>query len=389
MQINKIKIAYVISAALPTSKAYGVTAKETVEVLLKFGYNVKVLANSSKYYDSDFERIVRVLENFPKSWLISKLLFASYRGKTQLNMACWRLAVILNIVKSFKILNKFNPHTIWVRDPLIAFIYLKKYSNIKIILEIHSKNGTFLYKKIARFSDRIKYCPINESNREFITSVIPNIKTCIAPMAIRASNTATPESCKKYVESLKLRDNHNIKIGYVGRISPGGYSKGVNDLIYLADYFCKNNVPASVTIVGADEQNLKKLNREIQELKIQKKYIKILPHVKHSIALKIMKNFDVLVLPRYEDQNYNGMPIKLIEYISTGKITIVARTFLYSEIFLGNYKPFYYEPEDISSLILSINSALNSKKLENTLLAGLRFSKEFTWESRTLRILDS
>ena len=389
MQINKIKIAYVISAALPTSKAYGVTAKETVEVLLKFGYNVKVLANSSKYYDSDFERIVRVLENFPKSWLISKLLFASYRGKTQLNMACWRLAVILNIVKSFKILNKFNPHTIWVRDPLIAFIYLKKYSNIKIILEIHSKNGAFLYKKIAKFNDRIKYCPINESNREFITSVIPNIKTCIAPMAIRASNTATPESCKKYVESLKLRDNHNIKIGYVGRISPGGYSKGVNDLIYLADYFCKNNVPASVTIVGADEQNLKKLNREIQELKIQKKYIKILPHVKHSIALKIMKNFDVLVLPRYEDQNYNGMPIKLIEYISTGKITIVARTFLYSEIFLGNYKPFYYEPEDISSLILSINSALNSKKLENTLLAGLRFSKEFTWESRTLRILDS
>lgn len=389
MQINKIKIAYVISAALPTSKAYGVTAKETVEVLLKFGYNVKVLANSSKYYDSDFERIVRVLENFPKSWLISKLLFASYRGKTQLNMACWRLAVILNIVKSFKILNKFNPHIIWVRDPLIAFIYLKKYSNIKIILEIHSKNGTFLYKKIARFSDRIKYCPINESNREFITSVIPNIKTCIAPMAIRASNTATPESCKKYVESLKLRDNHNIKIGYVGRISPGGYSKGVNDLIYLADYFCKNNVPASVTIVGADEQNLKKLNREIQELKIQRKYIKILPHVKHSIALKIMKNFDVLVLPRYEDQNYNGMPIKLIEYISTGKITIIARTFLYSEIFLGSYKPFYYEPEDISSLILSINSALNSKKLENTLLAGLRFSKEFTWESRTLRILDS
>ena len=56
MQINKIKIAYVISAALPTSKAYGVTAKETVEVLLKFGYTVKILASSSKYYDSDFEK---------------------------------------------------------------------------------------------------------------------------------------------------------------------------------------------------------------------------------------------------------------------------------------------------------------------------------------------
>jgi glycosyltransferase involved in cell wall biosynthesis len=389
VQINKIKIAYVISAALPTSKAYGVTAKETVEVLLKFGYDVKVLANSSKYYDSDFKKIVRVLENYPKSWLISKLLFVSYQGKTQFNMACWRLAIILNLIKSFKILNRFNPHIIWVRDPLVAYIYLKKYNNIKIILEIHSKNGTFLYKKIARFNDRIKYCPINDSNREYITSLIPNIKTCIAPMAIRASNITTPESCKKYVESLKLRGNNNISIGYVGKISPGGYSKGVKDLIYLAEYFCKNSVSASVTIVGADEQNLKKLNREIQELKIQRKYIKILPHVKHSIALKMMKSFDVLVLPRYEDQNYNGMPIKLIEYISTGKISILARTLLYSEIFLGNYKPFYYEPKDINSLILSINSALNSKNLENTLLEGLRFSKEFTWENRTLRILDS
>jgi glycosyltransferase involved in cell wall biosynthesis len=102
-----------------------------------------------------------------------------------------------------------------------------------------------------------------------------------------------------------------------------------------------------------------------------------------------MKSFDVLVLPRYEDQNYNGMPIKLIEYISTGKISILARTFLYSEIFLGNFKPFYYEPKDINSLIFSINSALNSKNLENTLLEGLKFSKEFTWENRTLRILDS
>lgn len=389
MQINNIKIAYVISAALPTSKAYGITAKETVEVLLKFGYTVKILASSSKYYDSDFEKIVRVLENFPKSWLISKLLLASYQGKTQLNMACWRLAVILNIRKSFKILNQFNPDIIWVRDPLIAYIYLKKYSNIKIILEIHSKNGTFLHKKMARFNDRIKYCPINESNREYITSVVPNIKTCIAPMAIRASSIATPESCKKFVELLKLRDNHNLKIGYVGKISAVGYSKGIKDLIDLADYFCKNSVPASVTIVGADDQNLKKLTREIQELKIQRKYIEILPHVKHSVALKIMKNFDILVLPRYEDQNYNGMPIKLIEYISTGKIPIVARTILNSEIFLGNYKPFYYDPEDINSLILSINSALNSKNLENTLLAGLKFSKEFTWENRTLRILAS
>ena len=181
-------------------------------------------------------------------------------------MACWRLAVILNLLKSFKILNRFNPHIIWVRDPLIAYIYLKRYSNIKIVLEIHSKNGTFFYKKIARFNDRIKYCPINDSNRRYITAVIPNAKTCIAPMAIRASNITTTVRCKKYVESLKLRDNNNIKIGYVGKISPGGYSKGVKDLIYLAEYFCKNSVRASVTIVSADEQNLKKLKREIQEL---------------------------------------------------------------------------------------------------------------------------
>jgi glycosyltransferase involved in cell wall biosynthesis len=384
---KKLRIAYVIGAALPTSKAYGVTAKETVEVLLKFGYKVKVLANSSEYYDTDFKKIIRVLENFPKNWLTSKLFLVSYRGNTKLNRVCWSIAVALNIIKSFKILNKFDAHIIWVRDPLIAYIYLKKYRNVKIVLEIHSKNGTYFYKKTTRFSERVKYCPINNLNREFIDSISPGIETCIAPMSIRSSDVSTQENCIKYVASLKLRSNNDIKIGYVGKISPSGYSKGVRDLINLAEYFCKNSIRASVTIIGADEQNLKKLNKEISELNIQRKYINLVPHVKHSKALEMMKSFDVLVLPRYDDHNYNGMPIKLIEYISTGKITIIARTPLYSEIFSGNFKPFYYEPKNINSLVHAINSALNSKNLENTLLEGLKFSKKFTWEDRTLRIL--
>jgi glycosyltransferase involved in cell wall biosynthesis len=389
VQAKKIRIAYVISAALPTSKAYGVTAKETVHVLLKFGYEVKVLANSSKYYDPDFKKIVRVLENFSQTWLTSILLLVSYKGKTKLNKVCWRIAVILNIVKSFKVLDKFDAHVIWVRDPLIAYIYLKKYTNTKIVLEIHSKNGAYLYKRITKFNDRIKYCPINNLNNEFINSINPSVETCIAPMAIRANDITTPESCIQYVASLKLRRNNDIKIGYVGKISPSGYSKGVEDLINLADYFCKNSIRASVTIVGADEQNLKKLNKEISKLNIRREYINLVPHVKHSKALKMMKSFDVLVLPRYDDHNYNGMPIKLIEYISTGRITIIARTPLYSELFSENFKPFYYEPKNINSLIHAINSALNSKNLENTLLEGLKFSKKFTWEDRTLRILDN
>jgi glycosyltransferase involved in cell wall biosynthesis len=100
-----------------------------------------------------------------------------------------------------------------------------------------------------------------------------------------------------------------------------------------------------------------------------------------------MKSFDVLILPAYSSKEYAGMPLKLLEYLSTGKITIMADIPLYRGNFKNNFRPFIYKPGDIISLERSISSALSNVNLSEHLIRGAIFASEFTWTNRTLKML--
>jgi glycosyltransferase involved in cell wall biosynthesis len=83
------------------------------------------------------------------------------------------------------------------------------------------------------------------------------------------------------------------------------------------------------------------------------------------------------------------MPLKLLEYLSTGKITIVADVPLYNQVFLKDFQPFYYTPGDPESLYDSICSAVRLKDLDKHLVAGVEFAANFTWDNRTLNMLSA
>lgn len=100
-----------------------------------------------------------------------------------------------------------------------------------------------------------------------------------------------------------------------------------------------------------------------------------------------MRRFDVLVLPAYRSDNYVGMPLKLLEYLSTGKITIVANSHLYKSIFHNSYSPFYYTSGNPLSLEKSINSATRMRGLNKHLVAGVSFASHYSWTNRTLNMI--
>ena len=206
-------------------------------------------------------------------------------------------------------------------------------------------------------------------------------------MGIREEYLASKSDCVKFADSLKRRNKKNIKVGYIGKIAPGGYSKGTEDLIGLAGYAQLNELKLSVTLVGASQKDLPKLNLIRKELEIRKSFLGFKTHVKHTRALTLMKSFDVLILPAYSSEQYVGMPIKLLEYLSTGKITIMADTPLYGKNFRKNFRPFIYKPGDIISLEKSIYSALSNTNLSEHLIRGAIFASKYTWTNRTLKML--
>jgi glycosyltransferase involved in cell wall biosynthesis len=387
MPKSDIKIAYVIGAPFPTMKAYGVTSRETINVLLNNKVRTKVFCLNGQYYDSDYKNILKDITEFTKNIASQLLITLGSMGSSKLNFFCWRLGIAKIINKNLGLIKDYDPELIWVRDPMIAYLYLKNFKSVNIILEVHDKSGIFFHKKLIKYNARVSYFPINQTNSDFLLNLNSKANSKIAPMGIRDENLASKNDCVEFTNSLKRRYNKSISIGYIGKIAPGGYSKGTEDLIELAKYAQSNKLNLYVTLVGATEIDLPKINIIRKELAIRKNFLSFKMHVKHTEALSLMKSFDILILPAYSSDRYIGMPLKLLEYLSTGKITIMADIPLYKNIFKQNFRPFFYTPGDIDSLIKSIYSALEKNNLNDHLVKGVNFASEFTWTNRTLMML--
>jgi glycosyltransferase involved in cell wall biosynthesis len=283
--------------------------------------------------------------------------------------------------------NSFDPDFIWLRDPRIALFYLKLNKRAKFILEVHEKRGEFFYKKLIKHRQRIKFCPINSTNMKYVKEICPLFTTQLAPMGIRKDNIVSEVDCKNYLKKLRSRDFMEIRIAYIGKFAPGHYSKGIEDLIELAKFYSDNRLNNSVTLIGANKEEITVLRDIKRQLSIDTKYLSIKKHIPHSKIFKAISNFDILVLPEYRTTIYTGMPIKLIEYIASGKITVVASTDLYRSLFKRQYKPFYYESGNVVSLHRTIGMSLKNKHIEKRLIAGIKYASDFTWENRTIQIL--
>ena len=386
--MNKnIRIAYVLGSPFPTPKAYGVTTRETLKILQDRLFTVKIFCPKGKYTDGDFVRVTNTIDSFSETLIVKVLTHVGKLGTTKFNHFCWRAGQFLSIIKNISTIKKFKPTLVWVRDPMVAYILIKLIKYVPIILEVHESSGSIFYSKLRNYNSRLIYCPINNINLNFVKAFDSEAKTLLAPMGIRGDMLASKQDCLQYMELLEKRAFKNIEIAYVGNFAPGRYSKGVEELIDLAEFLQLNSLEYFVTLIGATESEIEQFNIMNLSRKIGSKYLKIKPFVKHSEALALMKNFDVLVLPPYKEEQYIGMPLKLLEYIAAARITVVADIPLYRSLFFEKYQPFYYFTGSSKSLFESIESAVNSKDLDTLILDGLDFVNEFTWDKRTDKII--
>lgn len=370
----------------PTQKAYGITARETIKVLVNMNYLVKVVCRKSNYTDEDFKSILNCIENFPNNSIANFLTNIGKSSSSKINIFFWNLSLVLSVIQSFKIISRFDPELIWVRDPLVALIIARRFKKFKIALEVHQSSSSFVYKRLMKLSKNIRFFPINNENKYALLRIAKSEHIFMAPMAINKSNLATKEDCINFVNNLRL-NNSEIKIGYIGQFFPGGYSKGIEDLIFLANLYHKHKMKYLVKLVGANQDSKNFFEKFINQYQLNSTNLEICEYVQHSFALKKMKELDVLVLPEYKNKNYNGMPIKLLEYLSSGRIVLVADIPLYRNIFDGTFQPFYYLPGRPDSLLQSIRIAIESKNLADILMNGINFASQFTWEKRTSSIL--
>jgi glycosyltransferase involved in cell wall biosynthesis len=265
--------------------------------------------------------------------------------------------------------------------------------NTKLVFEIHSIiEKRWIRRLEKRFSHtKVVLGPISEiilTQLKETGTTIPIVK---APMGIDLENLESRIKVRSFVERLEglIQINfRGLKIGYVGKFWPNGYSKGIEDLFALASLNSREDYGYLVSVMGGLKDEVISARTKLKEYNLLVSDIEISGHVDHSIALTKMRSLDVIILPRPASENYVGFPLKAIESISTGRVVVAARCKVYEDIFQSEFSPFWYKAGDVESLNKAIRSALADNQLETRILNGLTFARQFTWDRRTSKLLE-
>lgn len=380
------KIVLILTAPFPTQKAYGITTKETISALDKLFISNRIYCIQGNYTDDYYAEIRNSLRFFSGNWYASLFMKLSRIGKGKIFYFAWYLSIFSMLISSIKDIKKFEPSIIWVRDPILAFWAKILFPDAKIILELHDYFSSKKLWLITRLKKGIFLFPTNKLISERLLEIKNDLRLNLAPLGITTNNKIGQYGIQSNIcqPSKKI-----IQIGYIGKFSIGGYSKGIEDLIELSRIYQRAKENFAITLLGANSEEKYLLDKLKNKLGVSNRYLKIETYVAHSKISKIMEKFDILVLPATLSKNYQGIPLKLLEYLASGKLVIVARTPVIENFFTEEFRPYFYEAHNSESLHKVIKKALSNPNLNKHISKSVIFASKFTWDRRTADMIKS
>lgn len=382
------RIAFVLSSRFPTEKAYGVTTRESVLALQDKHFMVRVFARSSDYMDAGHNEIKDLIIPHSENFLISKLLNSASKGSGLSAKIQWRLGSLLNLNKNLATIVLFGPDIIWTREIEIVDRIISKLPKVKILLEVHTKPNRKKFSKVLKYRSQILFCPINENikiNLETLVNKVANIQ--IAPMSINPSFVNTKLDVENFVQNLTRNSNRTVQIGYLGKFSPNGYSKGIEILFDLAVKIQNEKLNFKVNLIGGEKNEIKKYSLLKDRLGLSDRHLTLQGHVPHFEVPAILRSMDVLVLPSPESSRYSGTPLKLYEYFVSGRIVMLADEVFINQSEIRTMTEWIFKPNDIEDLFMQINSAIRDPNLASKIYRLLEFASNSTWNKRTTDLI--
>ena len=373
-----MRIAIILNGRFPTDKAYGVTTGATYKELVKLGHEVFIYAfpNQNKTeVDSNFE-IESFFEDLKSRFL--RKLFSKNKGIT--SKVLWKIYLMkyLDWVKGN--ISKKKIDLLWIRD--YNSIKLTEELRIKTLLEIHQKLDKRKISRINQIKELLVLAPISKS----LISNIEEFKgqKVFAPMGIDEKFLASTIEINHYCKSIKERNEYIIT--YVGKLFPGGVSKGVETIVELSKIIKKRKINIRFKIVGGNTEELEQFRKILKINKVESNF-ELIGHVDHPKVLNYLKQSDFLILTKPLSPNYSGFPLKALEACSAGKIVMVEDCQIYRDIFEDQVFILWFQPDNLNKIIGDLEYFINKSDLDNSLLKNIEFSKKFTWSKRTSSIL--
>jgi len=204
--------------------------------------------------------------------------------------------------------------------------------------------------------------------------VLPKGRIILIPAGIDREKIETLKAFTMSTESTSVK-NYYI-VGFVGYLE---WWQGV-DILVKAVAKIKNllDKPVKLLIVG-DGPERRKIEALCKELNV---YCNITGFVKHEISLKLLKTFDVLVIPRRRTSSTeSNIPIKVLEAWALEVPVIATAHEIFSHMNLKDREDVVFcepNPEDVANKILTVlkNTELRKRLSEK----GLSLVKSYYYD---------
>jgi glycosyltransferase involved in cell wall biosynthesis len=385
-----MRVTFLILGKYPTQKAYGITTSETIRCLNLMGHEVTVF---STYSNTDEAVLPKnyISVNYKESWFSTQLRESAYTSFSFFSMLAWHFYWSVTKIKNSELIANSNADVVWVRDYRALKLAPKK-SNL--IFEVHQQPKKSW--KLSRMNDqsfkRLVVAPISARIQRTLSEHYPHHSFLFSPMGIRSDQLFSYDSESEFsrrIEELKARNLEEIRIGYIGKFFPNGYSKGVEDLLELALLNKKLDLRFCIAVKGGHSHEVERLKSLALQRGLEEKDLEISGHMNHSLALTEMSKLDVIVLTSPTSSNYVGFPLKALESVASGRVVVAADCQTYRDIFNADFKPYWYSPEKPEDLLKTISMAVSDPDLKESIRKGRDFASLFLWENRTENLINA
>lgn len=279
---------------------------------------------------------------------------------------------------------KFKPNIVVTRFPLGAYVFL--IFGFKVVLDAHhpvwkgSKYKNILYKIFKDKKNLIKITTNSKSLKDmyYEENMQPKCNMVVA------HNGSKIYDKNKFFE---FKQKSEVNIGYIGSVYNG---RGIDIVLEIA----KKIPDISFHIAGGSEKEL----RELKSMYDITKNVIFYGYINPSKAYMFRNSCDILLAPYHrngvmtyggkEDSSKYMNPIKVIEYLSSGKSIIASDLKPIREV-LNDDIAFLADPDDISQWCDGVLRIVSDKEYAAKLAQNAYdyFLNNYSWKIRADKLL--
>lgn len=372
-----MKLYYVANNQLPTPKAHGLQIIKMCEAFSLLGIDCELIIPDRRVYSSITERNPLKYYSINSSFKITRLPAADFITVTSYKPLAKLFFWLQQLAFGFSVRRYLSKKegVIYSRDPFSLFML--RSLKLPLYWELHGIPGnldSLFYKKILNAVRGV--VTISHGLRaEFIKKYSGPI--LVAPDGVDLHLFSNFPSRINAREQLGLPNDRHIVV-YAGHLY---FWKGVDTLLDSAKW-----LPAVLfVLVGGTPEDIQRYKLKA----LYQKNILFSGFVRHDKVPMYLSAADVLVLPNSGKKlisSHYTSPLKLFEYMASGKPIVASDVPSLGEILNGN-NSFIFRADDANDLANTITEAINDPSAKDKAREALKDVQKYTWTSRASLIL--